>query len=142
MPLFTEMCLLIHGRHGTSKETPEGSATRVFRRNIQRIAGPIRIPKLTRASVKITEEVLETDKLLPLVTRLGAGHAHNGTGYKYRELPVIVARYHGHDYLVDGNRRVLSRHLRGEKMGKAYVVQLIGAEAIKDRYYGKRAFNY
>ena len=108
--LFDEVCRALIVGHGKD-EGPVDTLNRVFRKNYALATGSLDFPRLTRADMTVSIESWPTWMLMDLIVR-PTSHAPGsikGIGKKarhYPDTPVVVARFRGRNYLMDGNRRV------------------------------------
>lgn len=107
--LFQTVCGLLYDGHGNSSEIPEGTLNRLFLRclsggNEYNVVNP---SWLSEKNTTVTIEPWRTEDLWKLVGR------KEDQKPRYAHFHVVVVRYKGQDYLVDGVKRVSMWHATG-----------------------------
>lgn len=120
LTLFQTVCELLYDGHGKGSEIPEGTLNELF---LQRLSGgneynAVNPPWLSKDNTTVTIESWKTESLLRLVRK------KEDQRPRYTNFPVVVVRYRGQDYLVDGVKRVSMWHTTGKDTDEhsAYIV--------------------
>jgi len=93
------------------KEKTEKKLNRVFRKQLDRYNQrlPAGFPPLTSQNTTVTTEIRAKQDYIQLAQDLDAADAQDGI------LPIVIVRYQGDDYLVDGHHRCSFWHRNPQK---------------------------
>lgn len=130
---YTTVCELLRLGHSKDGEGAEVTLNRVFQKSVRLTEKRERpLPVLSRANVEVHLDDRKVGRLHKLSHRRprdlshspyppGATKRHKRRVRKSKDIPVIVVRFEGREYLLDGNRRVHYWTDMGRDVMQAYV---------------------
>lgn len=112
--VYKTVCRTLGLGHGHGFDGPSDTLNRLFRKT----CGD-GVPKLTEDNVAISLERLHATDVLSLA------QPTEGKQPRVADVPVVIVRYLGTDYLIDGSKRIWSWSMRGRKKIRAYVLTVL-----------------
>ena len=100
--LYEEVCELLHRGHRKNLDTPERTLSRLFRKHMEWRGVPI--PPGMVLSIANTTVALETWSKAA-IRGLPRRERKPGRNPKRSDVPVVILRFRGRDWLIDGGTR-------------------------------------